>query len=177
MAKKDLTEHPILTYVFGGWVFLVICLQTYSVFSRNVLNTSTMWIDDLQRLNFIWLIWICGALAYGGRGLIALDLVQSKLHKKPRVYHSMTMLLTLIELLFGAVFSWLSVSMIRFQFSSGETVPALEIPLALVNLGFAIGCVIILVFAIRKTIRVALDIYRATPVEEETLQDVLAKGE
>jgi len=168
---RDVTEHRALAVLFGSWVLLAICLQTYAVFARNVLESSTAWIDDVQRLNFIWLIWICGALAYGGRGLVALDLVQSKFVRRPRLYHSFTLVLATIETLFGAAFSWLSVQLVMGQVQSGEASVALRLPLAIVNLGFAIGSALFLVFALRKMVLTIRRLLDATPVDEEP-QDV-----
>lgn len=174
---KDVTDRTVLAYFFGAWVLLAICLQTYGVFSRNVLAMSTVWVDDLQRLNFIWLIWICAALAYGGRGLVALDLVVSKFTGRPRIYYGITMALTLVEIGFGAVFASLSTQLVLSQQQSGETTVGLSIPLSILDLGFAIGCVLIFVFGVRKLILTTKHMIAATPVETDDVEDILAKGD
>lgn len=156
-----------LTYVLGTMVLVAITLQTWGVFSRNVLTSSTAWIDDIQRMNFIWLIWICGGLAYGGRGLIGLDLVQSKLVNRPRAYHIMTLVQTIIELAFSATFSYLAFRMLSTQFSSGESTSMLGIPLWFLNLGFLIGCLLLVGFGIRKLFRTIHDIRVFAPVDAD----------
>lgn len=168
---RDVTEHRFLALLFGSWVLLAICLQTYAVFARNVLESSTTWVDDVQRLNFIWLIWICGALTYGGRGLVALDLVQSKLTRRPRLYHAFTLVLASVETVFTATFSWLSSQLVLAQVRSGESSVAIGLPLAVLNLGFAIGSVLFLLFALRKVVLTIQRLRRAEPVEEPP-QDV-----
>lgn len=175
--KSDVTKHPVLAFVLGLWVLVAICLQTYGVFARNILGDSTVWLDDLQRLNFVWLIWICGALAYGGRGLIALDLVVSKFSDRPRLYHGYTLFLTFIELVFGAIFSWLAVELVLAQNRSGETTVGIAIPLWFITLGFAIGCVLIFLFAIRKSILTIRKFATAEPVEPQFTSDAASHVE
>lgn len=156
-----------LGYLLGFMVLVAITLQTWGVFSRNVLGSSTAWVDDIQRMNFIWLIWICGGLAYGGRGLIGLDLVQAKFVDRPRAYHVLTAVQTLIELIFSATFVYLAYQMLATQFRSGETTTVLSIPLWLLNLGFGTGCVLLFAFGIRKLIRTITDIRLRTPVDSD----------
>lgn len=166
-AIKQSRTAAVLGYVLGFMVLVAITLQTWGVFSRNVLGSSTAWIDDIQRMNFIWLIWICGGLAYGGRGLIGLDLVQSKFVNRPRAYHALTTVQTLIELAFSSLFVYLAYQMLATQFRSGETTTVLTIPLWLLNLGFLIGCVLLFAFGIRKLLRAINDIRLLTPVDSD----------
>lgn len=155
----------VLSMVVGAVVLVAICLQTWGVFSRNVLGASTSWIDDIQRANFIWLIWIGGALAYGARGLIGLDLVQSKFVNRPRTYHSITLMQTCLELVFAAVFTYLTFTIVSTQFHTGEVTVSIQLPLFIVNLGFFIGCAALLVFAIRKLVLAIRDIHSAATVD------------
>lgn len=159
--------NKAVMYVMGGWVLFAICLQTWGVFSRNVLSRSTAWLDDLQRLNFIWLIWIGAALAYQGRGLISLDLVQSKLVGKVRAYHAMTLGKTVFELAFAGIFTYLSFQIIAKQAATQEVTTVLHLPLAVVNLGFCIGSALLFIFAVRKLIQSIHDIKVSTPVDVE----------
>lgn len=164
---KQPLPYRILAFVFGFWVLAAICLQTWGVFSRNILHMSTAWVDDLQRLNFIWLIWIMAGLSYAGGGLISLDLIQAKLAGKPRAYHLMTLGQTIVELLWAAGFSYLAFQMISQQAKTWEVTTVLQVPLAVLNFGFLVGCILMFLFAIRKLWRAVLDVKMRTPLSEE----------
>lgn len=166
MGIKAGTEKAI-AIVFGAWVLVAICLQTWGVLSRNFLNWSTAWLDDVQRLNFIWLIWILAAVAYGSRGLIRLDLLQSALVKKPRAYHLVALGISLIELLFGSAFVVLGARILATHIASGETTVSIGIPVWLLTLGFGIGCLLITIFALRNTVRDIRHLMTNAPVQHE----------
>lgn len=154
--------------VFGTWVLLAICLQTWGVISRNLLSWSTAWLDDLQRLNFIWLIWILAAVAYGTRGLIRLDLLQSRLAGSPRLYHVVSLGITLVELIFGVAFTVLGGRILMTHLGSGETTVSLGIPVWVLTSGFVVGCVLFALFAVRNTVRDVRALATSAPVIHES---------
>lgn len=166
MSAKATTERVVGLF-FGLWVLVAICLQTWGVFSRNILNTSTAWIDDIQRLNFIWLIWILAAIAYGTRGLIRLDMLQTALTSRPRAYHGVSLGIAVCELIFGASFVFLSGQILRTHLNSGEATVSLSIPLWVLTLGFFLGSLLLAVFAARNVVREAARWANNAPVEHE----------
>lgn len=166
MSAKATTERVVGLF-FGLWVLVAICLQTWGVFSRNILNTSTAWIDDIQRLNFIWLIWVLAAIAYGTRGLIRLDMLQSALTARPRAYHGVSLGIAVCELIFGASFVFLSGQILRTHLNSGEATVSLSIPLWVLTLGFFLGSLLLAVFAARNVVREATRWANNAPVEHE----------
>lgn len=160
------TETLIATF-FGFWVLVAICLQTWGVLSRNVLNLSTAWLDDVQRLNFIWLIWILAALAYGTRGLIRLDLLQAKLSSHARAYHAVSLGIAIVELIFGLSLLLLSLRIIRTHLSSGETTVAISLPVWVLTAGFVLGCLLLTAFAFYNSLLGFQRLIRNTPVRHE----------
>lgn len=166
MSAKATTERVVGLF-FGLWVLVAICLQTWGVFSRNILNLSTAWIDDIQRLNFIWLIWILAAVAYGTRGLIRLDMLQTALTARPRAYHGVSLGIAMCELIFGASFVFLSGQILRTHLNSGEATVSLSIPLYVLTLGFFLGSLLLALFAARNVAREAVRWVGNAPVEHE----------
>lgn len=166
MSAKATTERVVGLF-FGLWVLVAICLQTWGVFSRNILNLSTAWIDDIQRLNFIWLIWILAAVAYGTRGLIRLDMLQTALTARPRAYHGVSLGIAMCELIFGASFVFLSGQILRTHLNSGEATVSLSIPLYVLTLGFFLGSLLLALFAARNVAREAVRWVENAPVEHE----------
>lgn len=160
--------ESIIAMVFGAWVLLAICLQTWGVLSRNVLNWSTAWLDDLQRFNFIWLIWILAAIAYGTRGLIKLDLLQSALVARPRAYHVVSLGIALIELVFGVGLLVLGARILSTHIASGETTVSIGAPVWVLTAGFVIGCALISLFALKNSITALRRLVAGGPVNHES---------
>lgn len=158
----------IVAMVFGSWVLLAICLQTWGVLSRNTLNWSTAWLDDIQRFNFIWLIWVLAAVAYGSRGLIKLDLLQSALVSRPRAYHAVSLGIALVELVFGASLLVLGGRILSTHLSSGETTVAIGAPVWTLTGGFVVGSALITLFALRGSARELRRLVAGSPVHHES---------
>ncbi len=153
--------------VLGAWVLAAICLQTWGVFSRNALGWSTAWLDDIQRLNFIWLIWILAAVAYGTRGLIRLDLLQTALVKRPRAYHGVALTITAFEFIFSASLLVLGTRILSTHITSGELTVAISLPVWVLTLGFVLGCLLLMVFSVRNAIRETRQLVTNAPVHHE----------
>lgn len=153
--------------VFGAWVLIAICLQTWGVFSRNIMGWSTAWLDDIQRLNFIWLIWILAAVAYGTRGLIRLDLLQTALTKRPRAYHSVSLAITAFEFVFSASLLVLGTRILSTHINSGELTVAISLPVWLLTLGFVLGCLLLMIFSLRNAVRETRQLVTNAPVHHE----------
>ncbi|MFC0673209.1 TRAP transporter small permease [Brachybacterium hainanense] len=166
--RASASFEKVVAGVFGAWVLLAICLQTWGVLSRNVLSWSTAWLDDLQRLNFIWLIWVLAAVAYGTRGLIRLDLLQSALTGRPRAYHAVSLGIAVFELIFGLSFTVLGARILQTHLGSGETTVAISLPVWVLTSGFVIGSLLISVFAARNVLREAGRLVTGAPVQHES---------
>ena len=48
--------------LFGYVGIIMILIETYAVFARNVLKTAAPWTDETLKLLFVWSIFICSGL-------------------------------------------------------------------------------------------------------------------
>ena len=48
--------------LFGFIGVVMILVETYAVLARNVLIVSTPWVDELLKLLFVWICWLCAGI-------------------------------------------------------------------------------------------------------------------
>ena len=58
--------------IFGLVGFVMIVVQSYAVFARNVLSISVPWSDEFLKLLFIWMIFVVSGLAFYSDDLLSL---------------------------------------------------------------------------------------------------------
>ncbi|MCC8026088.1 MAG: TRAP transporter small permease [Clostridium sp.] len=136
--------------LFGYVGIIMILIETYAVFARNVLKTAAPWTDETLKLLFVWSIFICSGLAFMGDELIGLDLLPEWLSKKPKAYGGIKVIQYVLGLIFGVFTTYWGFNIILTQLSTNETTAVVKYPLWIINLGFFIGSVMITVFALWK---------------------------
>lgn len=140
----------IFNKIMGVFGLLMILIQTYAVFSRNLLNTAAPWSDEILRLLLIWSIFICSAEAFLNDELIGLDILETKFSINKRIFNFIKIIQYLVGLLFSVICLARSFEIVKHQFYTMETTTAMKIPLGIINLGFLIGATLFLVFSIYK---------------------------
>ena len=59
MNKFSSKVMPVVEQLFGYIGVIMILVETYAVFSRNVTHVATPWVDELLKLLFVWCIFVC----------------------------------------------------------------------------------------------------------------------
>lgn len=136
--------------LIGAMVVAALLIANYGVFARFVLEISVAWTDEILRAIFIWLIFICSALAFNTDTLISLDLVEERLKGKLFARRC----LEIVQAIFAAVFSvfctYNGFFIVLKQFRNAETTPVVDIPLYLISLGFLVGASMMFLISIGK---------------------------
>lgn len=140
--------------IIGAMVLATLLIANYGVFARFVLEMPVAWTDEILRALFIWLIFICSALAYSANALVGLELVEEKLKGKPFARQCLKIVQAILAIIFSAYCVYNGFLIVLKQFKSGETTPVVDLPLYLINLGFLIGASMILYMSVKK-LRVA----------------------
>ncbi|MCB7090437.1 TRAP transporter small permease [Enterocloster bolteae] len=136
--------------IFGYMGILMILIETYAVFARNVLKTPAPWTDETLKMLFVWSIFVCSSLAFMGDELIGLDLVQEKVSHNRRAYGGLKILQYTLGLVFGILTTNWGLNIILMQLSTGEKTAVVKYPLWIINAGFLTGSVMLVVFALWK---------------------------
>lgn len=143
----------ILINVMGLFGLLMILLQTYAVFSRTFLKVAAPWSDEVMKLLVIWIIFICSADAFSSDELIGLDILEDKIKNNTKFYKVIKIIQYLIGLIFGVFCTIWGYQIVQQQLGTSESTIVMSIPLAIINIGFLIGSIMIVVYAITKVIK------------------------
>ena len=73
---------PLTEQILGCIGLIMIVIETYAVFARNILHTSTPWVDEALKLMFVWIVFVGTALCFRTDELISLTLIEDDLKEK-----------------------------------------------------------------------------------------------
>ncbi len=145
---------PLTEQILGCIGLIMIVIETYAVFARNVLHTSTPWVDEALKLMFVWIVFVGTALCFRTDELISLTLIEDDLKEKQKTLPYGVM--KLIQYVAAVGMSILLVvqlfTIIGTQMSTGEATTVIKYPLWLMNLGVFIGVLLIVIVGILKII-------------------------
>ena len=146
VSKLDTGVKSIVGYVG----IIMILIEKYAVFARNVLKTPAPWTDETLKMLFVWSIFVCSSLAFMGDELIGLDLIQEKIADNRKAYGGLKVLQYTLGLVFGVVTTNWGLNIILTQLSTNEKTAVVKYPLWIINMGFLIGGVLLVIFALWK---------------------------
>ena len=142
---KDLGEK-----IIGAMVLAALLIANYGVFARFVLEIPVAWTDEVLRAIFIWLIFICSALAFNTNSLVCLELVEEKLKGKPLARQGLKVVQAVLAIIFSTFCTYNGFLIVLKQFKNGESTPVVDIPLYFINLGFLIGATMLLFISVKQ---------------------------
>jgi TRAP-type C4-dicarboxylate transport system permease small subunit len=133
---KWLDEHFEETIL----VVLLIVIATVmllQIFMRYIVNSSLPWPEEFARYCYIWTAFFSVGLTIRNRTILRVDIVTSLL---PKVIQRIIEVLVqvFITVFFGVLFYY-SLSVIKMMQASGQTSPALRLPMYLVYLCTSLG--------------------------------------
>ena len=85
-----------------------------------------------------------------GDELIGLDLIQEKISDNRKAYGGLKVLQYTLGLVFGVVTTNWGLNIILTQLSTNEKTAVVKYPLWIINMGFLIGSVLLVIFALWK---------------------------
>ena len=141
-------------WIFGLVGVVMILVETYAVFARNIFHISTPWVDELLKLLFVWVIFVCSALAFLSDELISLTLLEdnAKEQGKWKKYGVFKIIQYLMAMLITGLIAIQLVTVVTTQISTGEATTVLKYPLWIMNTGVLLGMVLIAVSSIGKLV-------------------------
>lgn len=153
MNKLKKFNGEVISLVTGVAALGTVILANLSVLSRHI-NISMPAAEELLRYVFVWVIMICTAIAYDEDGLIGITMLEELLEKKKLVFPlSVVRFINVLFVLFFSGFCcFYSVKITFLQIASNKLSPVMEIPMAWVSLGMAIGSLLWFSVATKKII-------------------------
>lgn len=133
-------------HVTAALFLAILVLVGYAVFSRYILNDSSVWVEEVIRFSFIWMFFLgMGEVTRTGTHL-ALDIVPGLL--KGRARKALDVFVEIANIAFLAIlvhYSWLVANANMAQKS-----PALLIPYGYVYMAIPVGSVIMILFGLQR---------------------------
>ncbi len=143
---------PLTEQILGCIGLIMIVIETYAVFARNILHTSTPWVDEALKLMFVWIVFVGTALCFRTDELISLTLIEDDLKEKKKFFPYGVM--KVIQYVAAVGMSILLVvqlfTIIGTQMSTGEATTVIKYPLWVMNLGVLLGVILIVITGIFK---------------------------
>lgn len=146
---KWLDEHfeETLLMVF---LLLISIVMGYSVFMRYVMNDSPSWAEEITRYFFVWSAFLSLSFCLKRKSSIRIDMLLVHLLGRVKKFNlaliEITMLAFFVYMLHGAVN--VTIGMIR----SGQSSPALELPMHLIYGSAAAGFLLAIVRTLQNII-------------------------
>ncbi|MCC2253064.1 TRAP transporter small permease [Ruminococcus sp. CLA-AA-H200] len=141
----------VMEVIFGLVGFVMIVVQSYAVFARNVLSISVPWSDEFLKLLFIWMIFVVSGLAFYSDDLISLTLVEESkgVAGKP-AYKIIKIIQYLCGIGVNILIAIQLTPILSTQFSTGEATTIMQYPLWFLNTGLMVGSILVILFGILK---------------------------
>lgn len=154
--NKSIKEklEAVLTYIVGGAALLTIFVANSGVLSR-FLKFPLPATDELLRYIFVWIIAICAAFLFKEDGFINITLLEEILKNKKQLipYKVLKVCSCLLTLLFAAICLYYSTVICVNEWQSQKISPVMELPMVYVTLGMTIGCLLWVIFAVIKLVK------------------------
>lgn len=107
---------------------LLVVVVTANVFARYVLEVGILWIEEVSRLAFVWLVFLGAYVALCRRGHMAITLVVKRMN--PKAQTKFLLLARVLVLIFLASLTWAGIELVRITLQFGRTSPILGISAA-----------------------------------------------
>jgi TRAP-type C4-dicarboxylate transport system permease small subunit len=146
----DRIEENILFIALVFSVFLIF----FQVIMRYIFGNSLSWSEELARYLFIWYTWIGTSLAIRERRHIRIEILTDFLSERAKLRLEIVVLLLWAG--FAAFLAVKGVEVGKLLLRSGQSSPALEIPMAFAYAAVPVGCtlmVVRLVGQVREVLR------------------------
>lgn len=151
LPEKLLDGAKIL---FGFLGLVMILVETYAVFGREILRVPVPWADEVLKLLFVWCVFIGSALAFLSDDLISLTLIEDRAKEKGnmKTYGILKVIQYVAALGISALLVVQLFTIVGTQLSTGEATTVLKYPLWVLNSGILIGMGLIVATSVGKLI-------------------------
>ena len=151
LPEKLLDGSKIL---FGFLGVVMILVETYAVFGREIIKVPVPWADERLKLLFVGCIFGGSALAFLSDDLISLTLIEDRAKEKGNM--KLFGILKIVQYAAALGISALLVvqlfTIVGTQLSTGEATTVLKYPLWVLNSGILIGMGLIVAASVGKLI-------------------------
>ena len=130
-----------------------------NVFARNVLEIGILWIEEVSRLAFVWVVFLGAYVALCRRGHMAISLLVKQF--SPNAQAAALVIARLLALVFLAFLAWAGIELVRITLQFGRSSPILGISAAWGYVAVPITSILMFVEVLRELLS-----FEPMPAEE-----------
>jgi TRAP-type C4-dicarboxylate transport system permease small subunit len=138
---------------------LLVVIVTVNVFARYVLEIGLLWIEEVSRLAFVWMVFLGAYVALCRRGHMAITLLVKRVDPKSQT--TMLTLARLAVLVLLAALAWAGIDLVRTTVQFGRISPILGISAAWGYVAVPVASILMFVEVLRELLA-----YEPLPPEE-----------
>ena len=116
--------------VAGFLLVLLTVLLTVQIVNRYVLGTSFVWLEEIARISFVWMIYFSAAGAARDDRHIRIEIVD--LFVGPTVLRWVTLVADILTIGFDLAVVWLGILLVQSTIKYGDTTPVTNIPMGII---------------------------------------------
>lgn len=135
-------------YLISGSLLMIVVITILQVVARFVFDKPLVWSDELARFLLIWMVFIGAAVVSFDDKHMGVEVLQEKMSDKVKLITSL--ILRVLILLFLTITAVSSIELVKVShyLASG----ALEIPFSFWRVSATVGCVLMIIFTIMRSV-------------------------
>jgi C4-dicarboxylate transporter, DctQ subunit len=109
---------------------LLTVLLSVQIVNRYIFHTSFVWLEEIARISFVWLIYFSAASAAKNDRHIRIEIADMFL--PPKALRAMTFVADTLVIAFDLVIVWLGILLVYSTIQYGDVTPVTDIPMGLI---------------------------------------------
>lgn len=147
MKKRVDFALPFM-YLIGFFLLVIVFVTILQVVARFVFDSPLVWSDELARFILIWMVFIGAAVVSFDDKHMGVEVLQERMSPKVKLITSILMRVLVLIFLFITAFSSIELVKVSHYQVSG----ALEIPFSYWRVAAPVGCVMMMIFIVIRTV-------------------------
>lgn len=117
--------------IFSGFLLIFLtALLFVQILNRYLFGTSFVWLEEIARLSFVWLVYFSGASAAREDRHIRIEIAD--LFLGPSGIRAVTLIADILVIGFDLVMVWFGIMLVQSTIQYGDRSPVTDIPMGLI---------------------------------------------
>lgn len=141
-------DQSLEEWILGVALIAMSVILLAQILMRALIGNSLTWAEEVARYFYVWSVFLSIGCTIRKRNILKVDLILDLLPKNLRKI--MDVIIDLINVVLFAFLAYYSVATVQGVFASGQTSPALEIPMYIIYAIIPVGFVLASLRSIQK---------------------------
>lgn len=165
--KKRRDLALVLRYLIGIFMLVLVTVTIAQVIARFFFGQPFVWSDELARFILIWMVFLGAAIVSYDDTHLSVELFQEKMSPKVKLITSLIMRIIILVFLAVTIYSSIELVKVSHYIKSG----ALEIPFSYWRVASTVGCSLMFIFVILRSIHDISDFRNGTYINSSVVEE------